>query len=412
LLAASTAATGTPHYEQRGEVVERQAARARRTGAVVVSLGMGVALAVAGLGAGERALAGMSCDLAPELGVRAEQRRAGEAGGPGVVAVAETASGLRAGDAIRQANAVRVETCLDLERAAAEALAKGIALLLAVERMGGVTLVRVPPAAETRAAAAPAAGRDDDATLAGSVPAAPPAATVRDGAGAPPAGAPVNAHGAPDAAGAAAPVKTDAVARAEGAVLPAAPDPARAEAPIAPLALRALALPPSADAAPEVRAAAAAAVGDLRQIDATAQLSVPLPLYERRLEDAERSIAALAFGPTRAGAAVRAAIEDLLGIYRSAGEIRRATLEYLQSQGVQSRGAAATSVPYFSDSKVPEWVARYPFLRSSLRDAPRATRFLLPGEAAGRWDPDQASELLWARAREESARLAAWAEGG
>ena len=57
-------------------------------------------------------------------------------------------------------------------------------------------------------------------------------------------------------------------------------------------------------------------------------------------------------------------------------------------------------------------MARYPFLDESLLQAPRTTHMLLPGETAGRWNPDLAVALLWERARRAAVRLDAWGRGG
>ena len=71
--------------------------------------------------------------------------------------------------------------------------------------------------------------------------------------------------------------------------------------------------------------------------------------------------------------------------------------------------AATRFVPYFSDSEVPHWLARYPFLQESLEASPSAFgRF---GERAGNWNPDRATDLLWEHAREGTAKLATWAGG-
>jgi hypothetical protein len=71
---------------------------------------------------------------------------------------------------------------------------------------------------------------------------------------------------------------------------------------------------------------------------------------------------------------------------------------------------AVGSMPYFSDSDVPRWVAEYPFLEAAVLEPPRARKIIVPGEAAGRFNPEDACDLLWRHAHDQTVRLAAWAD--
>jgi len=349
------------------------------------------AVALAVVGAAGPVAAGTACRLPRELAIAAEQRSAVAEGGPGVVAGTQPGarSPLRPGDGVRQAGGVRVTSCDELERAAAEAFAKGLPLLLAVERDGVLVplLIEAGPVAE--AAAAPGA---------------------RAGAAAVVPGAAVAARDVP------APVRTlaeESAAAAEGAT----PETAGAATPepVAvisepPIALRPpIALPPASEAPAEARAAAMEAVRHLRDLDSVARATVPLVVYEGRLQRTERSIAAMGFGSGAAAADVKASADEVLATHHTVAEIRRATLEYLTDTGRRLRTVAVSSMPYFSSSEVPRWVAEYPFLEQAVIEPPRATRFLIPGEASGSWNPDEAVALLWGHAREQTAQIAAWA---
>jgi hypothetical protein len=173
---------------------------------------------------------------------------------------------------------------------------------------------------------------------------------------------------------------------------------------------RELPLPPRADASAELTSKAVAAAAVLGTVDAAARLTVPLGTYERRLEEAKNAIAALRIEGD-GSAAVRDIVAQSLGYHETARDIRRAKAAQLEQVHGDQRGAVAQSMPYFSDSDVPRWVERYPFLSETLQQAPRATHMLLPGEAAGLWNPDQAVELLWDHAAQAAARLGAWGAG-
>ncbi len=270
------------------------------------------------------------------------------------------------GDAIRQANGTRIRACVDLERAASDALAGGLVLLFDVERDG----VSVAAAARPQ----------------------PDAGSVAAG--------PAPARGSAEATVATKPAEPER-APADEAIVAAAPTPPP------PQVRRETRLPTGSEASVDARRAAGAAAAALASVNDAAQLSVPLVLYERRLGDAETTIGALAFGNGQVGVDVRAAVQEILDYHRTARDVRRSKLAILSQRGTDQR-AGANALPYFSDSQVTEWMAMYPFLEVSLIERPRKTR-MLPGEMAGRWDPDRAIDLLWEHARTAHGRLAEWA---
>jgi hypothetical protein len=275
------------------------------------------------------------------------------------------------GDRIQQANGARVTTCADLEQIADEALAKSLLLLLGVEREG-VLLAVVAGAAATSVAEGEPASVGAAATP--SV-AAGPATNIG-------AGHAQTAHGREARA---ADVKPTPLPRAE------------------------VALPRSSEVPDAVRRTTAEAAHLLKTVDDVARLSTPLVLYDRRLQDVEATLAALSFGDHPSGALARSTVDEILGYHHTARDIRRAKLEALARQGANRRVPSSNAMPYFSDSQVPDWIALYPFLEGSLLERPRESRLPLPGEIAGRWDPDRALNLLWSHARARTARLAEWA---
>jgi len=313
----------------------------------------------------EKAWAGTACDLSDVFSLTVE-----ESSGLGgmnerltVVRSGAPSTSLRPGDVIRQANDRRTLRCADLEAVAAVTMAKGLVLLLAAERDGQLFALALPSApSESAIGAAPTvvAGKADAPTV--------------------------------DTPVAAAPV-----------VVP----PVRRPTPVPSPAARAAVLPARADASAELAAKAIAAAAVLGAVDEAARLVVPLAVYERRIDEARNAIAALHI-EGEGSAAVRDVVAEVFGYYDTARDIRRYKAAELSDARVDQRGAAAISLSYFSDSQVPGWVARYPFLDETLQQAPRATHMLLPGEIAGRWNPDQAAELLWARAAETAARLGTW----
>ena len=133
-----------------------------------------VAIALA-LPSGARA----ACDLPAAFGIAAEEHGLLDRGTNGVVATASApAAGLVAGDVIRQANGMRVSGCADLERAAADALAQGLVLLLAIERGDQ----RIALAATTRESIAGGGAVASSATAPQPEPVAPQAPPAERGA--------------------------------------------------------------------------------------------------------------------------------------------------------------------------------------------------------------------------------------
>lgn len=290
----------------------------------------------------------------------------------GPVGVIVTAPSERAavtpGDVVRQANGVGVQRCADVERAAAEAVARGLLLLLGVERDGRLLAVAAVGPGDASRLAVEGTGTIDAPRIAPP----PDAATARE--------------------------ETTRAAAAPPVVARPTPRPRREAS-----------LPPRTAISTELRARAAAAAAALGSVDDVAQIAVPLALYERRLGEAEATIANLAFGVDEAEAAVRDVVEDALALHRTARDIRRAKLAAPGRAGSDRLGTGGTGVPYFSDSKVVDWVAAYPFLQTTIIAPPRETRFPVPGETSGRWSPDDALALLWERAHAAQTSLAAWA---
>ena len=314
-----------------------------------------------------------SCSVPAAFAITAEQHGLLDRGSSGVgVTAAPPDVGLVEGDVIRQANGVRVKDCADLEHAAADALAQGLVLLLAIERGEQ----RVAVAATTRQSAA-----REGAVATTTAPAAPPAA----------AALPAETH-AERAAPAPRPVATPLIEAT----------PIRRE----------VALPTRTGASAALLQHAAAAARALAAVDEAAQSAAPLTLYERRLGEAEAAIGALEFGVDAQESAVRDYIEEALALHRAARDVRRLELETMAQQGMDRRAPLAGGLPYFSTSKVPQLVRTYPFLEPCIIEPPHEIRMPVPGEAAGRWNPEQALELLWGRTRAASTALAAWAPGG
>jgi hypothetical protein len=313
--------------------------------------------------------AATECDVPSAFHLAVEQRQMLTGGDAGLVVVRAAASVLRPGDVVKQANGRRTMSCADLEAAAAEALAKGLLLLLAAERDGNVFAVALSETTAVVVAEQPV----------------------------------TSAPAAPTASGA------ERVDRTVAPVAPEAPPPAPTPLPT-PRPHREAALPTRAGASAELVAKTVAAAAVLGTVDEAARLAVPLAVYERRLDDAKNAIAALHV-EGEGSEAVRTVIDEAFGYHETARDIRRYKAAELAQAHVDQRGAGGISLPYFSDSEVPRWVERYPFLSEALQQAPRTTHMLLPGEMAGHWNPDRAVELLWERAAQTSARLAAWGAG-
>lgn len=312
------------------------------------------------------AAAATVCRLPATFSLTVEERSLLDGGGIGLVVTGSPAptSGLRGGDVIRQANGRRTERCEDLESAAADALARGLLLLVAAERDGRVAAVALGGPAVAIAVAEPTA--------------------------------------APSPGRA-----SDVVASAPRGPIASSPVPTVVSTPVV---FRETTLPARADASAELASKAVAAAAVLGTVEEAARFTVPLHVYERRLDEATNAIAALHIEGDRS-AAVRDVIAEVVAYHETARDIRRYKAAELEHARVDQRGAGALSLPYFSDSQVPRWIERYPFLSESLQQAPRTTHMLLPGEMAGRWNPDQAVELLWDHAAKASARLGAWGTG-
>ena len=341
----------------------------------------------------------MQCDVPPAFQLRLEQRGTGEDAGRAVVAApaAGAASVLLVGDRILQANGRRVQSCADLESAAGEALAQGLVLLLGVERDGKLVSVAAEIAPEGAGETAPVRAGEPATTKADT---AVKVALLTAGVAIVALDVARGSAGASTAAAAVliAPLVGTALAAPAGVKIAAAPaDDARPAA---------VTLPPSADARPELRQSAAGAAATFGELDHYARVGLPIAVYEQHLEKTEGRIEAFAFGTDDGSAAVRAAVDAILGYHRTARDIRRTKIAYLNNRERDVR-AAGYSVPYLSDSEVPRWAARYPFLRESLGASPSALGHL--GERAGYWDPDRALELLWEHAREDTAKLSDWA---
>lgn len=310
--------------------------------------------------------AATACDVPPDFHLVVEQRQMLESGNAGLVVVRPPPrSTLQAGDVVKQANGRRTTSCADLEAAAGEALAKGLLLLVAADRNNQTIAVALSETTTTVAGVEPST-----TSPAGERP--PPAAE-----------------------------RVEPEARAA----PPAPTPVPTARPH-----REAALPARTGASAELVAKTVAAAAVLRTVDEAARLTVPLAVYERRIDDAKNAVAALQV-EGEGSEAVRRVIDEAFGYHEAARDIRRYKAAQLTHARVDQRGAGSISLPYFSDSEVPRWVDRYPFLSESLQQAPRTTHLLLPGEMAGRWSPDQAVELLWERATQTGARLAAWGAG-
>jgi hypothetical protein len=310
----------------------------------------------------------------PALGFTAEETT--EAGPRPRVVVRSRArddDSIAIGDVVRQVNGTRIETCADLESAVQQATESGLVILVAVDRGGRLLALAASTEAERRAPAS-------------AIAVAPPAIAVA------PAG---------NAAAAARP-ETSAAASAPAAVEapPASPIVARPD-PVA-------ALPASASAPTAVRDAGGEAARLLASLESVARVGVPLPIYDSRVRAVESELARAIDGAGDGSGGLRAAVDGILEYYRLAGDIRRVKQEWVEDKGSES-AVRAVNIPYLSTSRVPRWLAEYPFLRESVAAEPGATIFA--GERSGSWNPDLAAEMVWERAREDTANLAAWSHG-
>jgi hypothetical protein len=369
--------------------------QARRSGVMTMALLFGAVRAT---------LAATPCALPEAYPIALEQRAAVLGTGPGVVAPAQPspASPLLGGDAVRQINGDRVDSCADVERVVAAAFAKGLPLLLAVERAGGV----VPLLVQTRAAAAenpapvPAADIAPTPPAGGATAVAPRA--VANGV----PGVAVSAGEVPASARAVVAGTTGDGAGAEAGDVASSPVVTKKEE--VPVRRARVSLPARAGMHAAVIEAAREALARLRDVERGATMTVPLVVYEQRRANAAAAIGDIEFGPGEDAAAVRDVVASILDIHRTASEILHAKVRYQIDSRHELRVRTLPDMPYFSDGEVPRWVAAYPFLDQAIVAPPKATRILIAGESSGRWSPDRAAELLWEHAREETERLAAW----
>lgn len=379
------------------------------------------------------ASAGTSCALPEAYPIALEARGALLGVGRGVVAVEQPRAGspLAPGDAIRQANGDAVETCDDVERAAAEAFAKGLPLLLAVERPTGLVPVLVP----ARAPGADAPEYEPEVLAAepqqtGVVEAVSVGAT-RDAAVAPAVA--VADHEVPASARALAVVSPSAPVP-NGATTGSSPERGGAERAVAaangggrgaereragdaPVVARAAVaearrdpppLPPVATVSVELRSHVERSVEMLREVEAHATVAVPVAIYERDRVRADAAIREIDFGSGDDAHALRSVVFDVLAAHHAASEILAAKAQYQDEMNQKMRTRAPREMPYFSDGDVPRWVAAFPFLQEAVLAPPKDRRFL---QSSGRWSPDRAVALLWAHARDETTRLVSWTAG-
>ncbi|HZR83601.1 MAG TPA: hypothetical protein VFD92_21080 [Candidatus Binatia bacterium] len=330
--------------------------------------------------------AAKACRLPARLGFGARQDPTGNGGSEVVVTASAGDAQVAAGDVVRQANGIRVARCEDLERAASAALGARLAVLLAVQRQGRLVALAAGIAEDQVAAWAPAA------SLPGSTSAVAPAGASATVGG-------IDGAHRTNELGISPPASwPGASTSGDVAAAPPAPPPIAARPP-------ALASLPSAASAPVAgRNAAREAAAALARLEPVAHLGIPLPLYASRVRAAEAEVArTVNASDTPAG--VRSAVDAILEYYRLAGEILRTKHEWVEDKGSEA-AVRTVNIPYLSTSRVPRWLAEYPFLAQTAGSAPHAG--LLGGEQSGSWNPDQAAELLWERARDDTADLAAW----
>lgn len=161
----------------------------------------------------------------------------------------------------------------------------------------------------------------------------------------------------------------------------------------------------------KTEATGAQALTVLRELAAVAVLDGQVNAYEKGVTRA--TIQLLELDQASQGEAekrVVAGAKVLLGYYLTAQEIRQYKHDFVsESRKDLRKGRAATfvssDVPYFLKSPVPGWVDKYAFLQAAVKDSPSMLNFL---EQPGHWDPDKAVELLWEKAKEETARFAEW----
>ncbi len=172
-----------------------------------------------------------------------------------------------------------------------------------------------------------------------------------------------------------------------------------------------VAIPLSPDVKDQVRHTGAQVLTLLHEVATLALLPGDPPAYAQRVATAKTQLAALEHASSsEAERQITAGAKVVLSYYLVAQEIR----EYKQTLVANSskvpaprRNATATpaGVPYLLNSPVPGWLEQYPFLQASVHQSPQKISFI---EREGRWDPEQAVELLWERAKIETQTLAQW----
>ncbi len=175
-----------------------------------------------------------------------------------------------------------------------------------------------------------------------------------------------------------------------------------------------VAVPLSPDVKDQVRHTGAQALAILHEVAALAVLPGDPPAYAQRVATATTQLATLEHASaSEAERRVTTGAKVVFGYYLVAQEIReyKQTLVRNSPKGPpQRRNATATpaGVPYRLNSPVPGWLEQYPFLQVSVQQSPQKISFI---EREGRWDPDQAVQLLWERAKVETETLAQWLQG-
>lgn len=269
---------------------------------------------------------------------------------------------LHVGDILVQLNSHRLQTCADLAEGLIEAHRNALGTLFLIRRDGKVetALVAAPPA-----------------VVAAGAPVAPPVK------GAPPM--PIAAAAAP-------------IAQVPPAVPTAIPPPPVPTTPPTPLSRA------DADTARELLAECVAFGRDL-------QARQPLPMaqpWAQRVEQLRQR-----YNSQQARGAAVGLVDPILGYYETVAQI----LLYKETVTRERRDIRARGdivLEYHSNSPVPAWVQRYPFLRPSVLREPDIG-LLRVGESNGQWLPDRAVALLLDRAVAEgtalSSTLAAGAPG-
>jgi hypothetical protein len=164
----------------------------------------------------------------------------------------------------------------------------------------------------------------------------------------------------------------------------------------------------------QVRHTGAQALAILHEVAALAVFPGNPSAYAQRVATAKTQLATLAHaGISEAERRVISGAKIVLGYYLVAQEI----LEYKQTLVTDSakgppqrRNTTATPAgsPYLLNSPVAGWLEQYPFLQVTVRQSPQKVGFM---EREGRWDPEQAVQLLWEKANRDAATLAQWLQG-